>query len=290
MRTISRELADTVVRSEVALLFDYPSLWSLEIQPHVENGFNYWEMAERFATVLAGMGVQIDMVRAGEDLSLYKIVMAPSQHICAKQTAESLERFVKAGGALILGPRSGVKDEHNAVVETFLPGCLRGLAGCSVEDYDAFSAIPGFTMQVKDAGGNEYEALGLAEVLVTEENARSILSYTKRYYAGRSAAVEHPYGSGRCLYLGTVLGEEGLEALLSRILEETEVSYQKQLPLALEVAFRERDGQRYRFYLNHGTSPVSLAPIKAGTDLLSGQSVEDEMVIRQLDLMIVKER
>lgn len=290
MRKISQELAETAVRSEVALLFDYPSLWSLEIQPHVEKGFGYWEMAERLATVLAGMGVQIDVVRAGEDLSPYKIVLAPSQHICSKQTAESLERFVKAGGTLILGPRSGVKDEHNAVVEAFLPGCLRALAGCSVEDYDAFSVVPGFTMQVRDAVGNEYQALGLAEVLVPEENARSILSYTRRFYAGRSAAVENPCGSGRCLYLGTVLGEDGLEALLGRVFEESGIFHQKRLPQALEVAFRERDGQRYRFYLNHGTAQVSLAAIRAGTDLLSGQAVGDEIRIPGLDLMIVKER
>jgi beta-galactosidase len=218
-----------------------------------------------------------------------KIVMSPSQHICSKQTAESLERFVNAGGTLILGPRSGVKDEHNAVAEAFLPGHLRGLAGCSVEDYDAFSTIPGFTMQVKDGNGREYEALGLAEILVPEANGRSILSYTKRYYAGRSAAVEQHYGSGRCLYLGTVLGEEGLEALLSRILDETGISYQKQLPPALEVASRERDGQSYRFYLNHGTAQVSLAPIRPGTDLLSGHTVSGEMKIPGLDLMIVKE-
>ena len=44
---------------------------------------------------------------------------------------------MEAGGTLVLTFRSGVKDEHNAVVDLPLPGALRELAGVRVVDYTA---------------------------------------------------------------------------------------------------------------------------------------------------------
>ncbi len=68
----------------------------------------------------------------------------------------------------------------------------------------------GLEMTVQAGDGSLYGALALADVLVPEGEAKTLLSYGARYYAGRPAAVENVFGRGRCLYLGTVPDDEGL--------------------------------------------------------------------------------
>ena len=52
-----------------------------------------------------------------------------------------------------------------------LPGLLREMAGCHVEEYDAFGDVIGLEMKVKAPGGAKYGALALADVLVPEGEA-----------------------------------------------------------------------------------------------------------------------
>ena len=148
------------------------------------------------------------------DLSRYKVLIAPSVHICPPATAERLAAFVRDGGTLILGPRSGVKEEEGAIVDALLPGLLREVAGCHVEEYDAFSMVAGLEMRVRCPADHLYRAHGLADVLVPEGNAEVSHRYEDHYYAGKPAVVRHAYGAGRCFYVGTIMEADGLLGFL----------------------------------------------------------------------------
>jgi len=286
---LSPELDGTTVESPVALLYDYHSLWALETQPNTGDGFGYIEMASGWDRALAQLGVTADAVRIDADLSRYRLLIAPSLHICPPETAKRLEEYVAGGGTLILGPRSGVKEVEGAIVDELLPGPLRNLAGCHVEEYDAFSNVPGLAMQVLDMWGKYYGARGLAEVLIPQDPTHGLLRYTKHYYAGQYAVVRHPFGSGRCYYVGTVLDDAGMADLLRRGLAESDVPTVPELPPGMEVTCRVRDGQRYRFYLNHADTVVQIQALAPGPDLLSGETVRDEVTLLPFGVAIIKE-
>jgi beta-galactosidase len=217
------------------------------------------------------------------------VLIAPSVHICPPATAERLASFVNNGGTLILGPRSGVKEEEGAIVDALLPGLLRPLAGCHVEEYDAFSTVAGLTMQVRDASGNSYHAHGLADVLVPEGGAEPALWYDSHYYAGKPAALRNAHGAGVCYYLGTVLDDTGLDALLSRTLGEANIATQMDLPDSIETTCRAGRAGRFRFYLNHAHKPVTVRLYAPGADLLPGHSVAGEVEVPGFGVVIVKE-
>ena len=93
-KALSAELDGSEVRAEVGILYDYDSLWALETQPNTGDGFDYREMAAAWDAALARLGVVADAVSIEADLSRYKVLIAPSVHVCPPATAERLAAFV----------------------------------------------------------------------------------------------------------------------------------------------------------------------------------------------------
>ncbi len=289
-RALSTELDGSEVAAEVGILYDYDSLWALETQPNTGDGFDYRAMANGWDAALARLGVVADAVSIDADLTRYKVLIAPSVHVCPPATAERLAAFVRAGGTLILGPRSGVKESEGAIVDALLPGPLREVAGCYVEEYDAFSQIPGLEMRVRCPANHLYRAYGLADVLVPEGDAEVSHRYEGRYYAGKPAVVRHAYGKGCCFYVGTVMEPAGLIGFLRYgVLPGAGVAVLSDLPECVEVSYRSRGGTRYAFYLNHSDAAVKVALARPGFDLLAAAAVGDSVEIPPFGVRIVRE-
>jgi beta-galactosidase len=280
LATLSQALDGTTVAAEAAILFDYDSLWAFETQPHTGDGFDYREMATAWNAALGRLGVPSDLVGPDADLGHYKLLIAPSVHVCTPALADRLVAYVRGGGTLVLGPRSGVKDAENAVVDALLPGLLRPLAGCVVEEYDAFNQVPGLELRVRGAGGDaERRVHGLAEVLVPDAGAEITLAYCNHYYAGRPAAVVNRVGTGRCYYVGTVLGADAMRGFLVPVLGTCGIAAMPELPEPVEVCVRGKDTARYAFVLNHADTPVVVRLAVRGVDLLSGRVVDGEVAL-----------
>ncbi len=289
LAALSKELDGTTVESQVGILFDYDSIWALETQPCAQ-GFDYIALCREYAQAFARLGVTADGVSLDSDLSRYDLLIAPSMHLITPEGAERLKAYVHNGGTLLLGPRSGVKDTEDAVVDALLPGLLREPAGCHVEDYDNFGMVKNLTMHVRDEDDRVWPARIMADVLVPEGKARTLLTYAGHYYAGKPAAVENPYGNGVCIYLGTLLDESGLRMLAERLLRRVHVSAISGLPECVEVVCRVKPGGTYTFYLNHSAHPVAVDLVRPGVDLISGKETTGKTEIAGFNLLIVKER
>lgn len=73
---------------------------------------------------LSDLGVTADLVRPEEDLSRYKLVLAPNSVLVGKAAARNFEAYVEQGGHIVFGVRSGLKDENNVMVDIPWPGLL----------------------------------------------------------------------------------------------------------------------------------------------------------------------
>lgn len=112
-------------KASVALVHDYASYWASMIQPQGKD-FRYEELAFRWYEGLRRLGLDVDFVRPGADLSGYKLVVVP----CLMQVDEAALTVLKNTDALVLyGPRSGSRDRHFRIPENLPPGPLAPLTG-----------------------------------------------------------------------------------------------------------------------------------------------------------------
>jgi beta-galactosidase len=192
---------DTRVVSPVALLNDYESRWAVEWQKHTDK-WNTLLVARDYYRVLRHMAQSVDVVSAYAPLDDYKLVIAPSLNVIPDTLAHHLMDYVRGGGHLVLGPRSGLKDQYNALRPERQPGLLGEALGAKVEQYYALEhEIP-----LRPSG----KASVWAEYLSGDQ---ALLRYGRAngWLDGRPAMVTHAYGKGRITYIGTVLDASTLD-------------------------------------------------------------------------------
>jgi len=196
---------DTRVVSEVALLQDYESRWAINWQKHTEK-YDQFAIFKSYYHALRKISQSMDIVSPDVALDQYKLVVAPDLCLIPKERAQHLEEYVKNGGHLVLGPRSGLKDEFDALLPIRQPGYLAEALGGQVEQYYALEkAIP--------ASG----PLGSGEVSVwaeflttTSPDAEVLLRYGKSngWLDGQAAVVTRKVGRGQITYIGGMLSND----------------------------------------------------------------------------------
>ncbi len=130
----------------VALVVDYPSFWATETQPQGQ-GHHAYQIVFEFYSMLRRLGQSIDIVRPGDDLKGYRLVVVP-QLISVDENA--LEAFKAFDGHLLFGPRCGSRDENHHIPQGLAPDGLRQLIDIRVERVE--SLRPGVSHPVGHEG------------------------------------------------------------------------------------------------------------------------------------------
>jgi beta-galactosidase len=207
-------------RAQAALLMSYPDLWALGLQPHnqrfslLRHLFVYYRAFQR-------LGIQVDIVSPEAALDGYRLLVAPTLFLGDEGQAQALERYVRQGGTLLLGVRSGFKTPSNQVSDQPLPGAYRRLVGAVVTDWHSLPPGVSYSLQSSFPGLDGAAALW-AETLLPDMPAQPGESATiaralfaSGPFAGRLALSEHPVGDGRVLYMGWFPALEQAQALLA---------------------------------------------------------------------------
>ena len=100
-RKLEDHLKGTIVESEVAILYDYDNLWSLNFQPGYA-GNSLQAAILRYYNALYRAGVNVDIVNRRANLSKYKLVLTPDLSLMPDETAQMLSQYVEKGGKLTL--------------------------------------------------------------------------------------------------------------------------------------------------------------------------------------------
>jgi beta-galactosidase len=225
-------------------------------------------------------------------LSSYKLVFAPALHVLPDAVAENLERFVARGGVLVVTPRSGAKDESNAIVNRHLPGLLAQMCGVEVKEYDALPEGAGNVLEFvsPELVARSASARVWCDVLKVG-SAAVVARYTQGYYAGEPAITLNRCGLGRALYVGT-FGDGALyEALADWLLGLAGVAPLLAAREGVEVTARWQGDRRLLFVLNHTTEEQEVALEKSAVNLLEeGAVLEGTVAIAARDVLILAER
>jgi len=249
------------VDASVGLVQDYDSLWALSEQPHAE-AFDYWGLVDAFYGALRARSVQVDVVPPDRPLDRFDAVVAPSLYLLPEHLADRLEAYVEGGGHLLLGPRTGVKDEHNKLRAARQPGPLASLVGATVDQRESFPAGIETAVEAVD-GGERYPFDVWAEWLEPTRADPRFEYDVDGVSAGQAAAVHRTDGDGSVDYCGVWPGDSLADELVVSLLDRAGVNHSKRLPSGVRAA--ARDG---RTWVCNFTSDQYR--IESGTDWLVG--------------------
>jgi beta-galactosidase len=276
-------LRDSKVVAPVALLVSPDSRWAFHIQPLVEK-FDYNQQLHLYYDAFRRLGLNVDVLFPQSDFTSYKIIVAPSLFVVDKALTEKLTNYVKAGGTLILGFRSGVKDEHNIVTDQVLPGPLAELAGVAIHDFDPQTNQE---QEVADVDGERYPARVWFDVL-DPTTAEVLATYSKGYYAGKAAATLNRFGQGSVVYLGTEFSSPAAYSKLANFLAgQNGMAVGPSLPEGVEMAVREKAGKKILFLLNYTEKTQAVALDQAYQNALTGESEARDVQIPAFDVKVL---
>jgi beta-galactosidase len=261
----------TRVVSQVALLNDYESRWAIDWQKHTSK-YSQFEILKSYYHSLRKLSQSIDIVSPYAPLDSYKLVVSPNLNLIPKELADHLAEYVRNGGHLMLGPRSGQKDEYNALLPMREPGYLAAALGGQVEQYYALEK------NVPVSG-----TLGSGEALVWAEQLRAMAPDTEvllRYGAsngwldGQPAVITHHYGRGQITYIGAVLDEKLMASVASWLAKDSGIeAVFGAVPDGIEVNRRVSNGSAVFVLINFKKEKQNVALPRAMRSLLDQKEV-----------------
>ncbi len=277
------EVAGTAPSAEVVILLDYESWWAVERDSLPLEGLHYLDRALALYGALWDLGVTVDVRHPAQDLSGYRLVLAPTLHLLTDADAARLADHVEAGGHLLVTYFSGIVDEHDRVRAGGYPGALRDLLGVRVEEFVPLERDVVLTLD--GPAGMHGAADTWAEDLALR-GAEAVAGFRDGPLPGTPALTRHEVGTGTAWYLATRTDAPTTAYVVERLLQEAGIAGSG-LPPGVEVVRRTGEGRSYAFVLNHTGNEVQV-PMD-GTDLLTDSPVRGHLTVAPGGVACVRE-
>jgi beta-galactosidase len=265
-RRVSAAIARTAPRSQVAILTTYDSRWAIEFQQHAVD-YQPLDVLLDYYRPLEDLTHSVDIVSASAPLGRYKLVIAPGLNLIPQELARHLAAYVRDGGHLILGPRSGMKDRYDRLDVHRQPGPLVAVLGGRVQQYYAL----GSPVAVSGAAGAGTAFIWAEALQPLTGQTQVILRYApdSSWLSRQPAALRRAYGRGDITYLGALFDPHLTRILLRGALTAAGIHpSMSALPADVELMRRYGRGREIMILINHGASPRTVALPAEMRDLL----------------------
>ncbi|TDN91449.1 beta-galactosidase [Microbacterium sp. BK668] len=260
------EVAGSRVDAQTALIFSWESWWATQNESRPSSAFGYLEQVHAAYSALHALGLTVDIVAPGADLSRYRLVIVPGLHLVRAEEAAVLTDWIAAGGTGLVTFFSGTVDEHDRVWTGGYTGPFREALGIHVEEFAPVE--PGVPVQLSN-GATAHLWSERSRVTTADVEA----SFVDGPSAGRPAVTRNTWGRGAAWYLATLPAAADYRALVARLARDAGV----RAPAvahgdgAFELVRRRGTDASYLFIVNHGSEPLLVEC--AGTELITGASV-----------------
>jgi len=260
--------------ARVAIVLDYAAHWVLK-----EGGPDMLAQLRSFHDLLREAGLAVDIVQPDDDLSGYRVAIAPMPIISRERAAGRWIEFVRSGGTMLLTAPAGTRTEQSTRVMSTVPGHYADLLGAHVSVHDRLGS--GADVQIAwDA--ETYPAQRLLAVIETC-GAETVATCVDEHYAGSPVVTRHACKRGHAWFLGAPTSRDGYARLLGAVLADAGVERHPWADETTEVIpLTADDGEPpLTFVLNHAATPVELAlpPGVPHCDVLSDSEHRDALSI-----------
>ncbi len=254
-----------------ALVRDYDNVWDAEIDTLHHAIHTQSENAIFAASQLHHTPCDMLYLRdctTPDDLKHYPALFMPHASILTQERADLLEAYVREGGTLVVGCRTGYKDESGRCVMTPMPGLLQKLTATDVADFTFTS--PAEETPTAEWNGETFEMPVYNDILTPMEGAKVLARFTSSYYAGEAALTEHAYGNGRVLHLGGAFTMDNTRRILAYLGLLEPMQTVVKAPESIELVMRKKDNKQWLFALNYNAFPVEITLQKNLVSMLDG--------------------
>jgi beta-galactosidase len=189
------------------------------------------------------------------------------------------------GAVVLVTYLSGIVDETNRVRAGGYPGAFRDMLGVFGEEF--FTVQDGETITLRgDADGRNWLANTWSEK-VHADDSETVAWYETGQLAGSSAITRRLLGAGQAWYVSTRLDQDGIDALVGRLLDAAGVRASVPVVPGLEAVRRVADTHSYLFLLNH--SGASITVDVGGFDLVSGEELTQGVTVAAGAVRVLRE-
>ncbi len=252
----------------------------------------YWKSEEGIFAAAQKAHMPYDMLYLRdnttlEELQKYPVLVYPHATILTPWRTALLTAYVEAGGTLLIGCRTGYKNDQGHCVMKPQPGLLAPLAGTYVEDFTFASPAEEEAYAIWEG---EKLALPVFNDVLEEPfapGAKVLARYANNYYAGKPALVENSVGQGRVIFLGSTFGESTARRLLAYA--GVQAVSAAEAPAEVETVLRrDAEGHEYLFLLNYKAQEMEVrfpAPVQS---MFTGKTLSGSAVLPPYGVEVVK--
>ncbi|MEK4880511.1 MULTISPECIES: beta-galactosidase [Paenibacillus] len=274
------EVVGTSTPAQTAIIFDWDNRWAIKDAQGIRNsGLHYEETVLQHYRALWELGIPVDIIGSGDDLSAYKLIVAPMLYLISEENGKRIEKYVEQGGTFLATYWSGVVNETDLCHLGGFPGPLRRTLGIWAEETEGLHSrdLNGLVMEAgnKLKLSGDYDAHEIAE-LIHLEGAEALGHYRNDFYAGRPALTVNRFGEGNAYHLATRVKDASFYVeLYAAITSKAGITraMERELPAGVTAQLRTDGESDYVFVQNFSGSPQTVELDGAEyTDLETGLS------------------
>lgn len=275
-------------QAAVAVVKDYSNIWDAKVD--VWHQRLAWSSEEEIFLASQLHHTPMDYVyllenTEVEELTRYPVLIYPHGLILSKRKAELLKSYVEKGGCLILGARTGQKDENGKCVMMPMPGLLAEAAGSDVRE---FTFVGPADDKVNMNWNGTLLDIGIFNDILEPigSNAKVLAEYAGNYYKGRPALIENSYGKGRVLHFGGTFTQESVKALLEYVGILKPYENIIELPKNCEITVKKKEGKTYIFVLNYVEESQEIFIKKAVKDMDTKEQIQGKICLEAYETKV----
>ena len=291
LRRLDPVLRDTKVVADACILLSHENDWSLLHTRQQNKFFKQRDHVQLFYNAFHDRNIPVDFARPTEDLSKYKIVIAPSLQLMGGGEADLLKLYVQNGGTLVGTFNTGLVDEHHLAPDSGYPHDLTDLFGLEVLEFDTLP--PGEENHMTLKGALSATHVHPARVwcdIIEPKGCQVLGTYSKEFYAGRAVVTTNNFGLGRAIYIGTMSHQFFYYDLVVWLRQLCGLHPLLKVPDTVEVSMRQKDNTKIYFLLNHQASAVRLSFYKPMHDFLTGKTLTGNFDLPPHGVLVLDEQ
>ena len=283
---VSAAVAGTTPRSQVAIVTTYDSRWAIDFQRQSAD-YRQLQVLLDYYRPLEDLTHSVDIVSAQAPLSRYKVVIAPGLNVISPSLGRHLAAYVRAGGHLILGPRSGMKDQYDRLNVERQPGPLVKALGGRVQQFYALDA----PVAVSGPSGAGTASIWAEALQPLSHRTRVLLRYAPNtsWLSRQPAALRRAYGRGDITYLGALFDPKLTRTLLQHALAAADVPPAAiKPPPDVELMHRYGKGREISILINHGAATRTVTLPGPMSDLLHPGPGVRQVILRAQGVAVLE--
>lgn len=258
-------LVGSRVVARAAIVFSWPAWWAAEGDSQPSSLLRYLPEAHRYHRALRSLGVTADILPPGAPLDSYGLVIVPTLYTATDADVAAIAEAADRGATVLVTPFSGIVDETDGIHAEGYPGPFRDLLGLAIDEFRPLADGEAVGLTTGARGSIWSESIRL-------RNAESIAAFADGPAAGSPALTRRAVGAGSAWYVATMLDDEGLTQLLSRLCADAGIPTIDVGP-DVDIVTRVTPTHAATFIINHRDEPITV-PI-SGVDLVTGETVTD---------------